>query len=427
VIDELHLALEFLGAQSTEALVQLYWFTLVLEIPRYACGFLAVGLAAVSIGRNVASACQISPIDCPSVSVIVVGHNEARALQRCLSSLQEQTRQPTEVIVVSDGSSDGMAALATRLVGRGLAQHALATDLRGGKSAGFNLGLRKCTGDIIVNVDCDCSYDRFALERLTAPFSDPKVGAVSGDIALRNGSESLITRMQQVEYLLSISLGRRVAVALRQVSCVSGAFGAYRRTALEQIGGCDIGGGEDLDLTLRLRAAGWRIAFAPDATCYTEVPARLSTLVRQRLRWERDSIRLRCRKHRRSVLGSDSRWIIAEAAHQWDFLIFEFGAAVVFPFYLMWLSLQYGSLALPILIAMQFGLIPLDIAMVALASLISQRTVPMSLLLYSPGYSVYSAWMMRPVRLLAFIQEWFLFGSMRDNYVPAKVRQIRKW
>jgi hypothetical protein len=89
--------------------------------------------------------------------------------------------------------------------------------------------------------------------------------------------------------------------------------------------------------------------------------------------------------------------------------------------------LQYGSLALPILIAMQFGLIPLDIAMVALASLILQRTVPMSLLLYSPGYSVYSAWMMRPVRLLAFIQEWFLFGSMRDNYVPAKVRQIRKW
>jgi hypothetical protein len=34
---------------------------------------------------------------------------------------------------------------------------------------------------------------------------------------------------------------------------------------------------------------------------------------------------------------------------------------------------------------------------------------------------------MRPVRLLAFVQEWFLFLSRNDNYVPAKARLIRKW
>ena len=417
-------ALDFLASQSTEALVRLFWFTLSLEIPRYACGFLALGLAAASAERRAGHA----PLAVrPTVSVTVVGHNEAGALERCLRSLREQTLPPTEVVVVSDGSSDGMAALAARLVRQGLATHALATDLRSGKSAGFNLALHNCRGDVVVNIDCDCSYDRFALESIAAPFADPDVGAVSGDLAPRNGAMSLVARLQEVEYLLSISVGRRVAAGLNQVSCISGAFAAYRRVAVEQVGGCDAGGGEDLDLTLRLRAAGWRVAFAPGAVCRTDVPVRLWTLVRQRLRWERDALRLRLRKHRRSLMGSARRRTLAEAVHQWDFLIFELGMTAVFPFYLAWLVSLYGGLALPILVAMQLGLLLLDTALLSLAALIVQRSVPVSTLLYVPGYSVYSGWVMRPVRLVAYLQEWFLFGSAHDNYVPAKVRLIRKW
>ncbi len=424
---DVDLALDFLMSQSTEGLVHLFWFTLSLEIPRYACGFLALGLAAAAAERRVARAGHMPLAVCPTVSVVVVGHNEANALERCLRSLREQTLCPTEVIVVSDGSSDGMAVLATRLVCQGLAQHALATDLRGGKSSGFNLALRACRGDVVVNVDCDCSYDRFALENIVAPFVDPDVGAVSGDIAPRNGAMSLIARLQEIEYLLSISVGRRVAAGLNQVSCISGAFGAYRRVAVEQVGGCDAGGGEDLDITLRLRAAGWRVAFAPAAACYTDVPTSLWVLVRQRLRWERDAIRLRCRKHRHSLMASRRHRRFAEAIHQWDFLVFELGATAVFPLYLAWLFSQYGALALPVLMAMQSGLLLLDTAVLALAALIVPRPVALSALLYMPGYSVYSGWVMRPVRLLAFVHEWFLFGSRHDNYVPAKVRLIRKW
>ena len=423
------LALDFLASQSTEALARLFWFTLGLEIPRYACGFLALGLAAASAQRRAARAGHAPLAVRPTVSVTVIGHNEAQALERCLRSLREQSLPPTEVVVVSDGSSDGMAALAARLVREGLATHALATDLRGGKSAGFNLALRACRGDVVVNVDCDCSYDRFALEGIVALFADPDVGAVSGDLAPRNGAMSLVAQLQEIEYLLSISVGRRVAAGLNQVSCISGAFGAYRRVAAEQVGGCDAGGGEDLDLTLRLRDAGWRVAFAPDAICYTDVPTHLWTLVRQRLRWERDSIRLRCRKHRRSLTrsGRSGNRGFAEVVHQWDFLVFELGATAVFPFYLAWLFSQYGGLALPILVAMQSGLLLLDTALLSLAALIVPRSVPLSTLLYMPGYAVYSGWVLRPVRLLAFVHEWFLFGSRHDNYMPAKVRLIRKW
>jgi cellulose synthase/poly-beta-1,6-N-acetylglucosamine synthase-like glycosyltransferase len=420
---EVGYALDFLASQSTEALIQLFWFTLSLEIPRYICGVLALGFA-ISAERRVGH----TPLAVrPTVSVTVVGHNEADALERCLRSLREQTLLPTQIIVVSDGSSDGMAALATQMVRQGLATHALATDLRNGKAAGINLAIQQCCGNVIVNVDCDCSYDRFALENIVTPLADPDVGAVSGDIVPRNGMLSLVARLQEIEYLLSISVGRRVAAGMNQVSCISGAFAAYRRVALDQVGGCDAGGGEDLDLTLRLRGAGWRVAFAPDAVCYTDVPARLWTLMRQRLRWERDALRLRLRKHRRSLTGSVRRNAFSEAIHQWDYLIFELGMTVAFPFYLAWLVSLYGGLALPILVAMQLGLLLLDVALLSLAALIVQRSVSPSLLLYMPGYSLYSGWVMRPVRLFAYLQEWFLFGSRNDNYVPAKVRMILKW
>jgi cellulose synthase/poly-beta-1,6-N-acetylglucosamine synthase-like glycosyltransferase len=176
-----------------------------------------------------------------------------------------------------------------------------------------------------------------------------------------------------------------------------------------------------------MRAAGWRVTFASDATCYTDVPANLWALIRQRLRWERDAIRLRLRKHRGIVLASSPSRRFINAVHQWDFLVFELGASVAFPFYLVLLFSLYGSLAAPILVAVQCGLLLIDTAMLALAALIVPRMEPLSCLAYIPGFTIYSGWIMRPIRLLAFVQEWFLFGSRHDNYVPAKVRLIRKW
>ena len=79
--------------------------------------------------------------------------------------------------------------------------------------------------------------------------------------------------------LLSISLGKRIAAMFDQVVCVSGAFGAFRREALDDVAALDAGGGEDLDITLRLRRRGWGIVFVEDAVCYTDVPANAMTFL----------------------------------------------------------------------------------------------------------------------------------------------------
>jgi cellulose synthase/poly-beta-1,6-N-acetylglucosamine synthase-like glycosyltransferase len=316
--------------------------------------------------------------------------------------------------------------VAARLVKDGLAASALALDLRGGKSSGVNLAIGACRGDIIINVDCDCSYDRFAIELLLAAFADPSVGGACGDIRPRNGNTSLAARFQEIEYLMTISVGKLVANAVDQVTCLSGAFGGFRREALDKVGAFDVGGGEDLDVTLRLRARGWRTVFVPGAACYTDVPATLTALVGQRLRWERDAVRLRYRKHK-AVMLPGGRFVLSEALHQCEFLLFNVVGTIAFVPYIGWLFATYGEMAMPVLIAVQLGLLLIDATMLALAAVITGRPVFWRNLAYVPGYSLFSSYAMRFVRLWAYGQEWFFFGSIRDSYVPHKVRAIRRW
>ena len=369
------LGLSFLIAQSGTSLVVFFWYTLLFEIPRYALGFVAVALSpfAASLFRDFRRPSALPPPFHRRISVVVVGHNEEESLERCVRSLREQSVSGFEIVIVSDGSSDRMTAVAARLVKLGLADCALSTGLRGGKSSASNLALGAATGDIILIVDCDCSFDRFAIENIVKPFGDPSVGGVSGDIVPRNGDASLIARFQEIEYLFTLSVGKRIGSFLDQVVCISGAFGAFRREALASVGDFDVGSGEDLDLTLRLRAKGWRVAFAEDSVCYTDVPTKLWPLIRQRLRWDRDSIWLRFRKHWRLLDPRSPSFRLSEALHQWDFIAFNVIAGLAFPLYLIWLFVQYGEFATAILIAMQIGLFAIDVATLAIAGLVTGR------------------------------------------------------
>jgi cellulose synthase/poly-beta-1,6-N-acetylglucosamine synthase-like glycosyltransferase len=426
-LNDLELGFAYLLAQTPASLMFVFWYTLVFEVPRYVLPFIAAGLTmrAAKDGPRHPPAGELRRL--PSVSIVLVGHNEEDAIEACIRSLREQSFSDFEIVIVSDGSTDRMSNIARSLVKRGNATSILSTDLRGGKPSGINLACTAAKGEIVINVDCDCSFDRYAIEHLIAPFVDPRVGAVCGDIAPRNSSASLIAQFQEIEYLQSISVGKRIADAVDQVVCASGAFSAFRRSALASVSGFDAGGGEDLDATIRLRCAGWRIAYAPEAICYTDVPTTAFQFMRQRLRWDRDSLWIRCRKHKRLFNPWSPSFRGAEALHQCDFLLFNVLGALVFPLYLIWLGVQFGAFALVILIAMQTGLLAIDILMLFIATWTTRRKVFWRNLIFLPGYSLFMTYVMRPMRLLAYIDEWAFSGSHRDNYTPLKVRLVRPW
>ncbi|MCA0400409.1 MAG: glycosyltransferase family 2 protein [Proteobacteria bacterium] len=420
-------AINYLFTDGSSHIGTAFWYVLVFEVPRYLFGFIATGAgAAIAVMRPRSTYPRELALGAAErVSIVIVGHNEAGSLERCVRSLNDQSRPADEIIVVSDGSTDRMVSVALRLKSAGLIHAVLGTDVRCGKSAGFNLGLGSASGDIIIIVDCDCSFEYDAIERILQPFANPAVGAVAADIVPRNSRHNLLAAFQEVEYILSISMTKRLTSALGQVSCVSGAFGAFRRDALIGIEGYDVGGGEDLDLTLRLRRAGWLVAFAEDAICYTDVPATLPALVRQRLRWERDAVWIRLRKHARSLFGHAFSW--REAVHQVDFIVFNLLGALMFPIYIAWLFATYGEFGLYILLAVQLVLFIVEVPVVAFSIAITSPQELARLAVFIPGYLLFSTWIMKPVRAVAYVAELAFSQSRNDNYVPQRVRSLRIW
>lgn len=409
-----------LGSFDLTSLILLFWYTTLLEIPRYFVGAVVVMAMALSERR--------SPDEVPvfPVSVLLVGHNEAAVLRHCVLALSEQAIIQPQVIVVDDGSDDAMSAIALELQRKGYVNKVFRLRQRGGKSAGVNFGLTACTGDIVVIADIDTSFDRDALLKLCAPFADPQVAAVSGDLGVRNAGAGLITRFQAIEYTIGLSLGRRVGDLLQTMPVVSGAFGAFRRRAIMGVGVQDVEVGEDADLTMKLRRAGWRIRFAPAARALTLVPETIPALVAQRLRWDRGLVTIWLRKFRGAFDPRAASFNSREVATLLDVLVFQVALALAFPVYVVWLFYRLGDLALPLFGATLLGYAVLDLlAFLAAAAIRGESVLP--LLPYLPLYTLLQVTLMRSVRLVAIIEELIFRRSYRDPYVPAHVmRQVER-
>jgi GT2 family glycosyltransferase len=206
----------------------------------------------------------------PSIDVLVPVHNGWRLTERCLEHLQAQTLAYT-AIVCDNGSTDETAGRV-----RSSFPDVLLVEL--GANVGFpaacNRGVAAGSAEIIVllNNDVECRPD--FLEHLITPLAAfERLGSVS-PLLLRPGEERIDSVGLTVDATLAgyprlRGLPMRDAQASTPVLAgPTGAAGAYRRSAWRQVGGLDEGVrayGEDVDLALRLRAAGWGAAVAPGA------------------------------------------------------------------------------------------------------------------------------------------------------------------
>jgi cellulose synthase/poly-beta-1,6-N-acetylglucosamine synthase-like glycosyltransferase len=417
-------AIAFLGSMDGAALLGFFWFAIVFELPRYALGFPAVVIGAV-MERRAPPAPTVSPQG--RISVLIAGHNEADTIERCVRSLRAQSLQQVEIICVSDGSTDQTFAVMQRLRREGLIDRAAECQIRGGKPAALNLAASLASGSIFLVVDCDCSFAPNTLAELVAPFDDPQVGAVAGRVLVRNPTASMVTSLQAVEYLVGMTLGRAQLAMFGQLSLVSGAIGAFRASAWRRIGGMDPGPGEDFDACLRLRRAGWRIAFASRATAYTDVPVSLSALLRQRRRWERDALWIRLRKHGVVLNPFSPNFAWREVFHQVDFLLLTVLPTLILPFFLGWLFANHGAAAIVILLATSLALLVLDLAVLLCAVIADGDRRHWRLVFFLPAYGLFQAYLLRLARLRDFAGEWVFSSSRTDSYCPPKVNAWSNW
>jgi cellulose synthase/poly-beta-1,6-N-acetylglucosamine synthase-like glycosyltransferase/peptidoglycan/xylan/chitin deacetylase (PgdA/CDA1 family) len=220
----------------------------------------------------------------PSVSVIIPAHNEEKVIADTVQRILDSDYPLAQIIVVDDGSTDGTAAVVRDRFADDK-RVALITVPNGGKAKAINAGLERARGDVVVALDADTQFEKATIARLARWFADPEIGAVAGNAKVGNRI-NMLTRWQALEYITAQNLERRALSAVDCITVVPGAVGAWRRGALVKLGGFPGDTlAEDQDLTIAIQKAGYKAVFDAEAVAWTEAPATIRTLARQRFRW----------------------------------------------------------------------------------------------------------------------------------------------
>ncbi|PPA42023.1 bi-functional transferase/deacetylase [Streptomyces griseus] len=231
------------------------------------------------------------------VSVLVPAYNERECIEATVRSLAA-SEHPIEIIVIDDGSTDGTADLVEAMR---LPRVRVVRQQNAGKPAALNNGIRHARYDIVVMMDGDTVFEPATVRELVQPFADPRVGAVAGNAKVGN-RDSLIGAWQHIEYVMGFNLDRRMYDVLGCMPTIPGAVGAFRREALERVGGMSEDTlAEDTDITMALHRDGWRVVYAENARAWTEAPESVQQLWSQRYRWSYGTMQA-IWKHRRAVI-----------------------------------------------------------------------------------------------------------------------------
>jgi hypothetical protein len=193
------------------------------------------------------------------VSFVVPVHNGEAHLADTLSSIAAQSDgRPMEIIVVEDGSADGSAALL-----ESLARTCEMTVVNGpgrGAAAAVNAGVKLASHPIVCQVDQDVVLELGWMRTLVNALEDPTVGAAQGRY-VTDDRGSFFARV------MGLDLEQRYSRLGTHPDHVCTGNTAYRAAALRAVGLLDesLGYGYDNDLSYRLQAAGYRLAFCRDA------------------------------------------------------------------------------------------------------------------------------------------------------------------
>jgi len=198
----------------------------------------------------------------PSIAVVVPTHQRSALLRRTLAAIEKVDYPAFEVVVVDDGSS-----LEERTASRRWTEAAGAAFLEqenAGPATARNRGVAATRSEFVAFLDDDCAPTQDWLRQLVAPFAATgaaDLAAVSGTVKSQPPHNWMSRFCTAAEYITG---------AQPEFTNAISANACYRRAVLEELRGFDESfrypGGEDPDLSRRVREAGYRLAHVPDAT-----------------------------------------------------------------------------------------------------------------------------------------------------------------
>lgn len=209
------------------------------------------------------------------ITVIIVNWNRRDLLRGCLESLARQRGVAFEVILVDNGSTDGSAEMAVAEFGQAFPLRVIANPDNRGFCAANNQGIAAAAGELIALLNNDAEAEPDWLGPLHDAFQGrPQLGMAASKILLYEDPRR-IDKAGHLIYLDGQNRGRGTGEVdrgqydqIEEVLWPDGCAAMYRRTMLEAIGGFDedfFAYGDDAELGLRARIAGWECVYVPHA------------------------------------------------------------------------------------------------------------------------------------------------------------------
>ena len=341
----------------------------------------------------------------PRVSVIVPAYNEDVTIAITIKSLVEQTYDNMEIIIMDDGSKDRTYKIAKKFEGvfKGKTIRVL-TKPNGGKSRALNFAIERSSGEFIMCVDADSKLEDDAVALMVRYFRNPDIAAVAGSVLVSN-TDSIITKLQALEYIEGLNMVRNGQAFLKLVNIIPGPIGMFRKKDVLSVGGyAHDTFAEDADLTLRLIKKNLKIEFEPDAIAWTEAPDELLDLLKQRYRWTRGILQA-IRKH------SHNLFIFNKAEANFTgvlwYMLFE---SVFWPFadlfvavLVVYMSFAQGVNTLLIYWWLLFSIMDVSGALYTILVTGQQK----SLAFYAILYRLYFIGIVNIAKVFSTVEEWF--------------------
>jgi len=280
----------------------------------------------------------------PSISIIAPAFNEELTIIENVNSLLNLEYPEYELIVVNDGSNDSTldtlityfdlkrvdityeSKLMTKQVlgiylNPSIPKLAVVDKMNGGKADSLNAGINYSKKEYFCGIDADSVLERDALLKLSSLTMDQSMEtpALGGNVYPINGCivekgyvsekhipKKSLARFQNIEYIRAFMSGRLGWASINSLLIISGAFGLFRKERIIGIGGYLTKSGkyekdtvgEDMELVVRIRRLmrelklSFKICYAFNANCWTEVPEDRKSLRKQRYRWHRGLIEI---------------------------------------------------------------------------------------------------------------------------------------
>jgi glycosyltransferase involved in cell wall biosynthesis len=213
------------------------------------------------------------------VSIIVPTYNGARRIRGCLEALcQQSAGRAAEVLVVNDGSTDDTAEVVAQFPAVKLINQANA-----GPAAARNRGAQEARGRLLLFTDDDCVPTPGWLDAMLVPFRDAEVVGAKG--IYRTLQKEIVARFVQVEY----EDRYRIMSAVQDIDFVDTYSAGFVRERFLEMNGYDtsfpVACAEDVELSYRMSARGWKMRFHPEAVVHHLHPNTLSRYLKKKYKF----------------------------------------------------------------------------------------------------------------------------------------------